>query len=69
VGFEGECDLHGFTGENETLLNRWNSSFLLNLLFDFCDLFISAVQTTSSARRDGIVVATGTTYRHSADGN
>lgn len=35
---DGNLDLHGFTGENQTLLDWGNTSFFLDLLFDFCNL-------------------------------
>jgi len=35
---DGNLDLHGFTGENQTLLDWGNTSFLFDLLFDFCNL-------------------------------
>jgi hypothetical protein len=50
VEWEGDRDLHGFTRENKTLLNRWNTSLLLNLLFHFRDLPISSTRSTSSSR-------------------
>jgi hypothetical protein len=69
MGFEGDCDLHSFTGENETLLNGWNTSFLLDLLFNFRDLPISSIQMISSLECDGTTAGTGVQYRGLSDGS
>jgi len=68
VGFEGDRDLHGFTGENQTLLNRWDTSLLLDLLFDFRDLLVSSIRITSPSSVR-IIAASGVIYRDLFDGD
>jgi hypothetical protein len=51
-------DLHGFTRENQTLLNWWDTSFLLDLLLDFCDLRASA----SDVNRERRAIRTGRAF-------